>query len=126
MNALFEPFVEKIHLFYEKACEDADVDPVMLPIVLEELSFNRSESEFAATPEPPRFTSPGMELRASGLSARGPSELPAPCSRQAANPENPPTELPVEGEMLSGTRCIELSVPLAKHRFDRWGDWARA
>jgi hypothetical protein len=31
--------------------------------------------------------------------------------------------LPVEGEMLTGARFIELSVRLAKHRFDRWVDW---
>ena len=40
--------------FHGKACEDAGVEPATLPIVLGELSFNRSafESEFAATPEP--------------------------------------------------------------------------
>ncbi len=56
LHELFEPGVEKIHLFYGKACEDAGVAPGMLPIVLEELSFNRRafESEFAATPEAPQ------------------------------------------------------------------------
>lgn len=44
-------------------------------------------------------------------------------AQRAANPEDPPPELPVEGELLTGTRFLELSVRLAKHRFDHWVDW---
>jgi hypothetical protein len=38
-------------------------------------------------------------------------------AQRAANPDSPP-ELPVEGELLTGTRFSELSVLLAAHRFD--------
>jgi len=56
VHLLFEPFVEKIHLFYGKASVDAGADPAVIPIVLEELSFNGRtfESEFAAAAEPPQ------------------------------------------------------------------------
>jgi hypothetical protein len=118
---------EKVHLLCRKACEDASVDPATLPIVVEELSLNRStfESEFAQRPRNrPRFTSPGIESRASGLSARGPPSCPRHVRGAAGRQSGKPTPgLPVEGEMLAGARFIELSVHLAKHRFDRWADW---
>ena len=44
-------------------------------------------------------------------------------AQRAANPEDPPPELPVEGEQPTGTRFLELSVRLTKHRFDHWVDW---
>ncbi len=43
--------------------------------------------------------------------------------QRAANPDDPPPELPVEGELLTGPRFIEFSVRIAKHQFDRWVDW---
>jgi len=41
-------------------------------------------------------------------------------AQRAANPEDLPPELPIEGELLTGTRFLELSVRLTKHRFDHW------
>jgi len=92
-----------------------------------ELSFNRSafESEFAATPEPRqvRITWNGI----ASLWAFGYGAARVACAmfeaQRAANPEDPPPELPVGGELLTGTRFLELSVRLTKHRFDHWVDW---
>jgi len=91
------------------------------------LSFNGSafESEFAATPEPRqvRITWNGIaSLWAFGWGAARVAHTMFEAQR-AANPEDPPPELPVEGELLTGTRFLELSVRLAKHRFDHWVDW---
>jgi hypothetical protein len=47
-------------------------------------------------------------------------------AQRAADPKAPPPELPVEGELLTGTRFIELSARCAKHRFDHWVDWVPA
>jgi hypothetical protein len=47
-------------------------------------------------------------------------------AQRTANPGDLPRKLPVEGELLTGTRFLELSVRLSKHRFDRWVDWAPA
>ena len=43
-------------------------------------------------------------------------------AQRAANPGDPPPELPVESELLTGARFLELSVRLAMHRFDHWVD----
>jgi hypothetical protein len=94
---------------------------------LEELSFNRSafESEFAATQEPRqvRITWNGIaSLWAFGEGAARVAHA-AFEAQQATNAEDPPPELLVERELLTGTRFLELSVRLAKHRFDHWVDW---
>ena len=82
--ALLEPFVERVHLFHGKACEDAGVEPATLPIVLDELTFNRSafESDFAATPEARQVRIIWNGIASLWAFGQGPSELPAPCTRR--------------------------------------------
>ena len=123
MNALFEPFVEKIHLFYEKACEDADVDPVMLRRSVEGCpSTKRKQVCGQPGTAPVHITWNG--IMTSGLQPGSRRVARAPCSEQAANRKT--TAGAAVGRDAVGHRCIELSVPLAKHRLTGWGDWARA
>ena len=128
LPSLFDPFVEKINLFYGKACADAGMDPATIPLVLEELSFNKRayESEFAAIPEPSqvRITWNGIaSLCAFGQGASRIGRRMFEVQR-AADPKDPPPALPIEGELETGVHLFELSIRLARHQFDHWVDWA--
>jgi len=128
LPSLFAPFAEKIGLFYGKACADAGVDPAAIQLALEELSFNKRayESEFAAIPDPPqvRITWNGVaSLWAFGQGAARIARAMFEAQR-AADPKDPPPALPIEGELETGVHLFELSIRLARHRFDHWVDWA--
>lgn len=91
------------------------------------MSFNRSafESEFAATPEPRQVRITWSGIASLWAFSQGAARVARAMfeTQRAANPEDRPPELPVEGEQPTGTRFLELSVRLAKHRFDHWVDW---
>ncbi len=128
LRHLFAPFEEKIGLFYEKACEDAGTDPAAIPLILGELSVNRQayESEFAATVEPAQVRATWNGIASLWAFGQGVSRIARAMfeAQRGADPDGPPPELPIEGELLTGLRCLELSTRLAKHRFDHWVDWA--
>lgn len=92
--------------------------PAELPIVLEDLSFNRGafESEFAATPEPPQVRITWNGIASLWAFGQGAARLARAMfeAQRTASPGGPPPELPVDGELLTGIRFLELSVRLAK------------
>jgi hypothetical protein len=99
--------------------EDTGADPAVIPIVLEELSFNGRafESESAAVAEPPRVRVTWNGTAGLWAFGQGCPSCPRHEAQGAANPDSHPPELPVEGELLAGTRFSELSVLLlAAHR----------
>jgi hypothetical protein len=97
-----------------KACEDAGVDPASMPVVLEELSFNGRafENEFAAIAQPPHVRITWNAIASLWAFAQGAGRIARAMfeAQRAADPKDPPPELPVEGELLTGTRFIALSV----------------
>lgn len=128
LPSLFGPFVEKIDLFYRNACADAGVDPAAIPLKLEELSFNKGayENEFAAISEPPHVRITWNGLASLWAFGQGAARIARPMfeAQRAADMTKPPPELPIEGELATGVYLLELSIRLARSRFDHWVEWA--
>ncbi len=128
LPSIFAAFLEPIKLVYVGACTDLGTDPTEIGLAVEDLSFNKGgyEGEFAAVEQPPqvRITWNGLASlwafsQAAARVARAMFE-----AQRAADPEGPPPELPIEGDLKMGVDMFELSVRLARHRFDSWVDWA--
>lgn len=130
LPSLFTPFVGKIDLAYRTACVDADVNPTAIPLKLEELSYNKGayENEFAAIGAPSQVRITWNGLASLWAFSQGAARIGRKMfeAQRSADPKGPPPELPIDGELETGLCLLQLSICLAKNRFDRWVDWAPA